>query len=54
MVDKAIGAAEEAVIEMDEEVAELQLELDDLDIVAGGVREECTGCYQCHFGRRLR
>lgn len=46
MMDKLIGADEETVIEVDEENAELQIELDDLDVVAGGAKPaRCPKCY---------
>ncbi|KYF54471.1 hypothetical protein BE08_35925 [Sorangium cellulosum] len=38
MVNKPIGLTEEAVMDVEEDVVELQLELDDLDSVVGGVR----------------
>ncbi|WP_437334841.1 hypothetical protein [Sorangium sp. So ce394] len=42
MVDKSIGRTEETVIGV-EEVAEIELELDELDIVAGGA-VDLHGC----------
>ncbi|WP_437908534.1 hypothetical protein WME95_12105 [Sorangium sp. So ce327] len=55
MMDKSIGAAEEAVMEAEEDVVELQLELDDLDVVAGGARPpRCSRCYLSVYGFKPR
>ncbi|WP_438035812.1 hypothetical protein [Sorangium sp. So ce204] len=45
MMDKSIGAVEETVIGVDEEIVEL--ELDELDLVAGGVGDRRGGCCCC-------
>lgn len=45
MNDKAIGAAEQAANEVEEDVVELQLEIDELDVVAGGALGSRVDCY---------
>ncbi|WP_438026093.1 hypothetical protein [Sorangium sp. So ce233] len=49
MIDKSMGVVGEAMTEVEEDVMELQLELDELDVVAGGGIGGCQYCPYCPY-----